>query len=67
MFVEKRMDATVYFKNDVRFNVTASPDNSMESPLIRINGDKGFVELYMGKKEGMQSVFCRMTADGFDW
>ena len=66
MFVEKRMDATVYFKNDVRFNVTASPDNSMDAPLIRINGDKGFVELYMGKKEGMQSVFCRMTADGYE-
>ena len=66
MFVEKRMDATVYFKNDLRFNVTASPENTMDIPLIRINGDKGFVELYMSKKEGMQSVFCRMTADGFE-
>ena len=38
----------------------------MDIPLIRVNGDKGFVELYMDKKEGMNSVFCRMTADGFE-
>ena len=66
MFVEKRLDAAIYFKNDLRFNVTASPENSMDTPLIRINGDKGFVELYMSKKEGMQSIFCRMSDDGFE-
>ena len=66
MFVEKRMDATVYFKNDLRFNISASSENTMDVPLIRINGDKGFVELYMDKKEGMNSVFCRMSADGFE-
>ena len=66
MFVEKRMEATVFFKNDLRFNITASPENTMDIPLIRVNGDKGFVELYMDKKEGMNSVFCRMSADGFE-
>ena len=66
MFVEKRMDATIYFKNDLRFNVTAAPENTMDVPLIRLNGDKGFVELYMDKKEGMKSVFCSMSESGFE-
>ena len=36
MFVEKRMDATVYFKNDLRFNVTASPENTILSASMEI-------------------------------
>ena len=66
MYVEKQMDAAVYFKNDLRFTIVASPELTMDTPLIRVNGDRGYVELYMDKKEGMKSVFCCMSADGFD-
>ena len=65
MFVETRMDATVYFKNDLRFNISANPENTVDTPLIRINGTKGFVELYMDKKD-KNSVFCCMSEEGFE-
>ena len=65
MFVEKRMDATVYFKNDLRFNISANPENTVDTPLIRINGTEGFVELYMDKGN-KNSVYCCMSDAGFE-
>lgn len=65
MFVEKRIDATVYFRNDLRFNISANPENTADTPLIRINGTKGFVELYMDKGD-KNSVYCSLSEDGYE-
>ena len=35
-------------------------------PLIRVNGSKGFIELYMSKLDGMKSIYVCMSEDGLD-
>lgn len=65
MFVEKCMDATVYFENDLRFNISVNPANTVETPLIRVNGTRGFIDLYMDNTN-RNSVYCCMSEDGFE-
>ena len=61
MLTEKYMELNVDFENGLRFYFTASPEHSIELPAIRICGDKGFAELYLDKKKGMQSIYRCLT------
>ena len=66
MMTEKSMEASMIFADQLKINYTASQDNSPDLPVIRINGEKGFAELYMNKPEGMKSVFCCGNASGIE-
>ena len=62
--VEARMTATVYLADGVRLDYSAMPENSWDAPVIRVNGAKGFCELWTNKPAGAKSVFRLVTADG---
>ena len=59
MWTEKRMETSLTFADQLRISFSASPDHSADLPVIRIDGEKGFVELYMNKTAGLKSVYCR--------
>lgn len=61
---EERMTATIYLADGVRLDYTAMPENSWDAPVIRVNGTKGFCELWTNKPEGAKSVFRLVTAAG---
>ena len=62
--VEARMTATVYLADGVRLDYSAMPENSWDAPVIRVNGAKGFCELWTNKPAGAKSVFRLVTAAG---
>lgn len=64
MKVEARMMAAVFLENGVRLDYTAMPENSWDAPVIRVNGTKGFCELWTNKPEEAKSVFRLVTAEG---
>ena len=66
MLTEKRMEASMSFTDQLNIAYSASPDNSPDLPVIRIDGEKGFAELYMKKKEDINSVFCCGNAAGIE-
>jgi len=66
MMTEKCMEASMTFADQLKIYYSASQDNSPDLPVIRIDGEKGFAELYMNKKEGMNSVFCCGSASGIE-
>lgn len=64
MKVEARMTGTVYLAGGVRLDYTAMPENSWDAPVIRVNGTKGFCELWTNKPAGAKGVFHLVTAGG---
>lgn len=62
--VEKRMTATVFLTDGVRLDYSATPESSWQAPAVRVNGEKGFLEIWTDKAPGMKSVFRIVTADG---
>ena len=54
------------FADQLKITYSSSQDNSPDLPVIRINGEKGFAELYMNKNKGMKSVFCCGNASGIE-
>ncbi len=66
MMTEKSMEASLKFNDQLRITFSASPELSMVRPLIRINGEDGFIELYMSKNEGMNSVYRCCNAAGIE-
>ena len=66
MMTEKRMEASLTFSDQLSITFSASPDNSQDLPVIRIDGDKGFAELYAKKMDGMNSVFSCGNASGIE-
>ncbi len=66
MRVEKRLAATLLFEGGVRVSMLACPENNVELPAIRINGDAGFAELYLAKPEGAGGVYRCLTAQGLE-
>lgn len=63
---EERMTATIYLEGGVRLDYTAMPENSWDAPVIRVNGSKGFCELWTNRPEGAKSVFRLVTDQGVE-
>ena len=64
MKVEKRMTATVFMADGSRFDYSATPESSWQAPAIRVNGEKGFLEIWTDKLPGMKSVLRIVTSSG---
>ena len=64
MKVESRMTATVYLDGGVRLDYSAMPENSWDAPVIRVNGTRGFCELWTNKPADAKSVFRVVTESG---
>ena len=64
MKVESRMTASVYLADGTRLDYSAMPENSWDAPVIRVNGTKGFCELWTNKPAGAKSVFRLVTSGG---
>jgi len=63
-FVEKRLSGVVFLDGGVRLDYTALPENSWQAPAIRVNGSRGFCEIWTDKVAGMKSVLRIVTPDG---
>ena len=60
------MEASLQFSDQLHITFSASTDNPLDRPLIRINGEDGFIELYMSKNRGMNSVYRCCNAAGIE-
>lgn len=62
--VESGMSATVYLEGGVRLDFSACSENSWDAPVIRVNGTRGFCELWTNRPEGGRGVFRLVTPEG---
>ena len=62
--VEKRLSATVFLEGGVRLDYTAMPENAWQAPAVRVNGSRGFCEIWTDKAPGMRSVLRIVTPEG---
>ena len=62
--VESRMSAVVYLENGVRLDFSACPENSWDAPVIRVNGTRGFCELWTNSPADAKGVFRIVTPEG---
>lgn len=66
MMTEKCMEASLTFTDQLTISFSASPNNSWDLPVIRIDGERGFAELYAEKTDKMNSVFFCGNASGIE-